>query len=406
MLERRAAFEAIETALRRAPVVVLTGPRQCGKTTLARRFVDPASVNYFDLESPPSLARLDEPMTALAPLRGAVAIDEVQLKPDLFPVLRVLVDRPDSSARFLILGSASGNLLRQTSESLAGRTERVLLGGFTTRETAGSIPDAESTLWRRGSLPRSFLAATEADSIAWRREYVRTLLERDFPQWGVRAPAATMGRFWAMLAHYHGQTWNAAQPARAMGVRPGVVRRYLDALTDALMARQLQPWFANLKKRQVKAPKVYIRDSGLLHRLLGIDTEKALLTHPKIGASWEGFVIEQVLAAVPHDDAFFWATHQGAEIDLILLRAGARYGVECKLADAPRLTPSIRNALTDLDLARVAILYPGSQRYPLSDRVEVVPLSSLGRGDPLFPDANSGLERDRRPPTASMPVSD
>ena len=385
MLERRAAFEAIETALRRAPVVVLTGPRQCGKTTLARRFVDPVSVNYFDLESPPGLARLDEPMTALAPLRGAVVIDEVQLKPDLFPVLRVLVDRPESSARFLILGSASGNLLRQTSESLAGRTERVLLGGFTTRETAGGIPDAESTLWRRGSLPRSFLAATEADSVAWRREYVRTLLERDFPQWGVRAPAATMGRFWAMLAHFHAQVWNAAEPARALGVNPRAVRRYLDVLTDALMVRQLQPWFANLKKRQVKAPKIYVRDSDLLHRLLGIDDERTLLTHPKIGASWEGFAIEQVLSTEPHDDAFLWATHQGAEIDVILLRSGARYGVECKLADAPRLTPSIRNALTDLDLARVAILYPGSQRYPLSDRVEVVPLSSLGRGDPLFP---------------------
>ena len=406
MLERRAAFEAIETALRRAPVVVLTGPRQCGKTTLARRFVEPNSVNYFDLESPPSLARLDEPMTALAPLRGVVVIDEVQLRPDLFPVLRVLVDGIGSSARFLILGSASGSLLRQTSESLAGRTERVLLGGFTTRETAGHIPYAESTLWRRGSLPRSFLAPTEADSVAWRREYVRTLLERDFPQWGVRGPAAAMGRFWAMLAHYHAQTWNAAPPAQAFGVSPRVVRRFLDALTDALMVRQLHPWFASMKKRQVKAPKIYVRDSGLLHRLLGIDTENALLTHPKIGASWEGFVIEQVLASEDHDEAFFWATHQGAEIDLILLRGGARYGVECKLADAPRFTPSIRNALTDLDLARVAILYPGSQRYPLSDRVEVVPLSSLARGEPLFPDANSGLERDLNLPTESMPVSD
>ena len=256
MLERRAALEAIDTALRRAPVVVLTGPRQCGKTTLARRFVEPESVNYFDLESPPSLARLDEPMTALAPLRGVVVIDEVQLRADLFPVLRVLVDRAERPARFLILGSASGSLLRQTSESLAGRTERVLLGGFTTRETtAAGIPGAENGLWRRGGLPRSFLAATEEDSVAWRREYIRTLLERDFPQWGVRASAAAMGRFWAMLAHYHARTWNAGPSARALGVSPGVVRRHLDALTDALMVRQLQPWFANLKKRQVKAPE-------------------------------------------------------------------------------------------------------------------------------------------------------
>ena len=385
MLERHPAFEAIETALRRVPVVVLTGPRQCGKTTLARRFVDPESVNYFDLESPPIRARLDEPMTALAPLRGIVVIDEVQLREDLFPVLRGLVDRVDSPARFLVLGSASGNLLRQTSESLAGRTERVLLGGFTTREAACNLPGTENVLWRRGGLPRSFLAATEEDSVVWRREHIRTVLERDFPQWGVRAPAATMGRFWAMLAHYHAQTWNATRPASALGVRPGVVRRYLDALTDALMVRQLQPWFANLKKRQVKAPKVYVRDSGLLHRLLGIDTEKALMTHPAIGASWEGFAIEQVLATEPHDDAFFWATHQGAEIDLILRRNGDLYGVECKLADAPRMTPSIRNALTDVGLAKVAILYPGAQRFPLSDRVEVVPLSALGRGESLFP---------------------
>ena len=385
MLKRHAAFEAIETAIGRAPVVVLTGPRQCGKTTLARRFVDPDSANYFDLESPVSLARLDEPMTALAPLRGIVVIDEVQLRADLFPVLRVLVDRVESPARFLVLGSASGNLLRQTSESLAGRTERVLLGGFTTRETRCSVPEAERTLWRRGGLPRSFLASTENDSVVWRREYIQTLLERDFPQWGVRAPAATMGRFWAMLAHYHAQTWNAAAPARALGVSTAVVRRYVDALTDSLMVRQLHPWFANLKKRQVKAPKVYVRDSGLLHRLLGIDTEKALMTHPAIGASWEGFAIEQVLATEPHGDAFFWATHQGAEIDLILRRNGGLYGVECKLADAPRITPSIRNALADVGLAKVVILYPGTQRFPLSDRVEVVPLSAIGRGEPLFP---------------------
>ena len=309
----------------------------------------------------------------------------MQLRPDLFPTLRVLVDRPGPPGRYLILGSATGRLLRQTSESLAGRTERVVLGGFTLRETDGTVPDAERTLWRRGGLPRSFLAETEADSVAWRREYVRTLLERDFPQWGVRAPATAMGRFWAMIAHYHAQTWNAADPARALGVSPGVVRRYLDVLTDALMVRQLPPWFANVKKRQVKAPKIYLRDSGLLHRLLGIDTEAALLNHPRVGASWEGFAIEQVLATEPHDEALFWATHQGAEIDLVLRRGGDLYGVECKLADAPRVTPSIRHALADVGLARVAVLYPGAQRFPLADRVEVIPLSVLSRGGSLFP---------------------
>ena len=384
MVIRRNSLEAIRTALGRASVVVLAGPRQCGKTTLARQFLDPDSVNYFDLESPASLGRLDEPMTALEPLRGLVVIDEVQLRPELFPALRVLVDRTRSPARFLVLGSASGGLLRQTSESLAGRTERVHLGGFMANEAAHHSSDALARLWRRGGLPRSFLAEREADSVAWRREYIQTVLERDFPQWGVRAPATAMGRFWAMLAHYHGQTWNAAEPARALGVRPSVVARYLDALTDAMMVRQLRPWFANIKKRQVKAPKIYIRDSGLLHQLLGIATEKALLTHPRVGASWEGFVIEQVLSTETHDEAFFWATHQGAEIDLVLRRGDALYGIECKFADAPRMTLSIRNALTDIGLARVAILYPGTRRFPLSDRVEAVPLEALSRGDPVF----------------------
>jgi len=363
---------------------VLAGPRQCGKTTLARQFLDPDSVNYFDLESPASLGRLDEPMTALEPLRGLVVIDEVQLRPELFPALRVLVDRTPSPARFLVLGSASGGLLRQTSESLAGRTERVLLGGFMANEAAHHSSDTLAGLWRRGGLPRSFLAEREEDSVAWRREYIQTLLERDFPQWGVSAPAVAVGRFWAMLAHCHGQTWNAAEPARALGVRPAVVARYLDALTDAMMVRQLRPWFANIRKRQVKAPKIYIRDSGLLHQLLGITTEKALLTHPRMGASWEGFVIEQVLSTEAHDEAFFWATHQGAEIDLVLRRGDTLYGIECKFADAPRVTPSIRNALTDIGLARVAILYPGTRRFPLSDRVEAVPLETLSRGDPVF----------------------
>lgn len=386
----RDAHRLIDMALGRAPVVVLAGPRQCGKTTLARQFVEPESVNYFDLESPLSLGRLEEPMTALAPLRGLVVIDEVQLRPELFPTLRVLADRASAPARFLVLGSASGQLLRQASESLAGRVERVLLGGFTLREVNDGSPEAERHLWRRGGLPRSYLAAREEDSVSWRREFVQTLLERDFPQWGVTVPAAAMGRFWAMLAHYHGQTWNAAEPARALGVRPAVVRRYLDILTDAMMVRQLRPWFANLRKRQVKAPKIYFRDSGLLHQLLGIDTERGLLTHPRVGASWEGFVIEQALAMTPHDEAFFWATHQGAEIDLILRRGDDLFGVECKFADAPRMTPSIRNALSDLALVRVAVVYPGTQRFPLDDRVEVVPLSALSRGESLFADDVAG----------------
>lgn len=334
-------------------------------------------------------------MTALAPLRGLVVIDEVQLRPELFPTLRVLVDRTPAPSRFLVLGSASGPLLRQTSESLAGRVERVLLGGFTLRETIRESPNAQGQLWRRGAMPRSYLAAREKDSVAWRREFIQTLLERDLPQWGITVPATAMGRFWTMLAHYHGQTWNAAEPARALGAPPAAVRRYLDILTDAMMVRQLPPWFANLRKRQVKAPKIYLRDSGLLHQLLGIATERELMTHPRVGASWEGFVLEQVLAMEPHDDAYFWATHQGAEIDLILRRGGSLYGVECKFADAPRMTPSIRNALADLGLVRVAVVYPGTQRFPLEKRVEVVPLAALTRGDPLFDTTGPQAESSR-----------
>jgi uncharacterized protein len=381
MISRHVVLAAMKAALERSSVVVLSGPRQCGKTTLARELLSADSVNYFDLEDPASLARLDEPMTALRPLEGLVVIDEVQRRADLFPILRVLVDRSPSSARFLILSSASGNLLRQTSESLAGRAERITIGGFSLDEVGAA---ALQDLWRRGGLPLSYLATSEADSLAWRSQFTQALLERDLPQWGVRVPATALRRFWTILAHYHGQTWSAADPARTLGVSEPTVRRYLDLLTDAFMVRQLQPWHANLRKRQVKSPKVYVRDSGLLHQLLGIDTAKALVSHPKLGASWEGFVIEQVLVAEPHDEAFFWATHQGAEIDLILSRGGRLLGVECKRTDAPRVTPSIKIALADLDLDRVAVVYPGERRYPLADRVEAVPVSELAKHGRLF----------------------
>jgi uncharacterized protein len=381
LISRSAIVSAIETALKRSPVVVLTGPRQCGKTTLARMLLSEESINYFDLEDPVSLARLDEPMTSLRPLQGLIVIDEVQRRPELFSVLRVLADRRPNPARFLILGSASGDLLRQSSESLAGRMELISIGGFSLLELGS---DAAQDLWRRGGFPRSYISGTEADSLAWRKQFIQTLLERDFPQWGVRVPAAALLRFWTMLAHYHGQTWNAAEPARTLGVSQTSCRRYLDLLTDALMIRQLQPWHANLRKRQVKSPKVYVRDSGLLHQLLGIDSDKTLLCHPKLGASWEGFVIEQILMREPHDEAFFWATHQGAEIDLILRRGARLLGIECKRADAPRPTPSIRIALDDLGLERVAVVYPGGRRYRLAEHVEAVPLESLGGDERIF----------------------
>lgn len=381
MPERRALLADLQAALGRSRVVVLAGPRQCGKTTLARELLSEDALNYFDLEDPVSLARLDEPLTALRPLTGLVVIDEVQRRPDLFPVLRVLADRRAAPARFLVLGSASGDLLRQTSESLAGRMERIVIGGFSLAELGANV---EAILWRRGGFPLSYLARTEADSLAWRSQFVRTLLERDLPQWGVRVPSAALQRFWTMVAHYHGQTWNAADPARALGVSEPTTRRYLDLLTDAFMVRQLPPWHANLRKRQVKAPKIYVRDSGLLHQLLGIGTMKALMMHPKLGASWEGFVIEQVLASEPHDEAFYWATHQGAEIDLILRRGDTLLGVECKRADAPRMTPSLRIALQDLGLAQVVVLHPGTLRFPLHERVDAVPLDHVARGLPLF----------------------
>lgn len=374
VIPRPGQLDRIHVALGRSVAVLLAGPRQCGKTTLARQLLPADAPAYFDLENPVDLRRLEEPMTALAPLTGLVVIDEVQRRPDLFPLLRVLADREGAPARFLILGSASGDLLRQTSESLAGRVERVELGGFTLAE-AGA--DAADMLWQRGGLPRSFTADVETDSVAWRENFIQTLLERDFPQWGSSVPAAALRRFWTMLGHYHGRTWNAATFARSLNVAPGTARRYLDLLTDAYMVRQLTPQLANVGKRQVRAPKVFIRDSGLLHRLLGIDDENALLSHPVVGASWEGFVIEQLLAVLRPEGAGFWATHQGAEIDLVLELGGRRFGVEVKRADAPGMTRSIHMALADLDLDAVAILHPGSKPYAIHDRVQVVPVRAL-----------------------------
>jgi predicted AAA+ superfamily ATPase len=373
--------QTLRAALDRRPVVVLTGPRQCGKTTLARRALDSRSPNYFDLEDPRTRVLFEQPMTALEPLKGLVVIDEVQRAPDLFPILRVLADRRPRPARFLLLGSASGELLRQSSESLAGRVEYLRMGGFAIDEVGVTKSEL---LWRRGGFPEAYLSRTEEKSARWRRAFIDTFVERDLPQLGVRVSATAMRRFWTMVAHYHGQVWSHADPARALGVSEPTVRNYLDLLTDALVIRQLQPWHANLRKRQVKSPKVYVRDTGLLHELLGIEHRAALMHHPKLGASWEGFAIEQVLATEPHSDAAFWATHQGAEIDLVLQRGGRLYGVECKRVDAPTMTPSIRHALVDLGLERVAVVYPGNRRYAIVDRVEAVPLAQLAEPGSLF----------------------
>jgi predicted AAA+ superfamily ATPase len=312
-------------------------------------------------------------------------IDEVQRRPDLFPILRVLLDREPLPAQFLILGSASPALLRQSSESLAGRMEIVPIGGLTLKDLGMGFQEAH---WLRGGFPLSFLASSDTDSAAWRKSFIQTFLELDLPQLGVTTPAPTLFRFWTMLAHYHGQVWNAAEPARAIGLSESTVRRYLDLLEGVLMVRQLLPWHENLKKRQVKAPKIYFRDSGILHQLLGIRGKKDLLTHPKCGASWEGYVIEELLTSFQPDEAFFWATHAGAEIDLLLFKDRRRIGVEIKRADAPRLTPPMRVALTDLDLDRLFVIYPGERRYSLADKVDVLPLSTLTRekGTDLFID--------------------
>jgi hypothetical protein len=377
MIKRKDLVRRVQSALRRSRVVALIGPRQCGKTTLARQLVEADSPNYFDLEDPTSLARLDEPITALRGLKGLVVIDEVQRKVDLFPVLRVLVDRIPSHARFLILGSASPELMRQSSESLAGRIETVTMSGFSMREV-GSI--AQARHWLRGSFPLSFLARTEADSLVWRKNFIQTFLERDLPQWGIGIPSAALLRFWTMLAHYHGQTWNAAEPARSLGVSEPTVRRYLDILSGVFMVRQLLPWYANLKKRQVRSPKIYFRDTGLLHHLLGIRTEKELLSHPKCGTSWEGYVIEETIKATDPDEVYFWATHSGAEIDLVLVKNGRMLGVECKRIDAPRITPSMWTAREDLHLEQIAVVYPGTKRYSLGDGVTAVPLDVIAEG--------------------------
>jgi hypothetical protein len=374
MLARETDLALNRTALRRSRVVALLGPRQCGKTTLAREFVAAESPNYFDLEDPASLARLVEPDTALRPLRGLVVIDEVQRRPELFPLLRVLADRRPLPARFLLLGSAAPELLQQASETLAGRLETIPLEGFRLADLGA---DARARHWLRGGFPLAFTARNDADSFAWRRQFLQTFLERDLPQLGVTIPAVTLRRFWAMLAHYHGQIWNAAELARAFGVNESTVRRYLDLMTGVFMVRQLPPWFENLGKRQVKAPKIYLRDSGLLHALLGLGTQRDLEHHPKLGASWEGYAVEEVLKAFRPDDAYYWATHNGAELDLVLFKGGKRIGIECKRADAPTLTPSMRIALADLKLDRLFVAYPGERRYRLDKRVEVVPLAEL-----------------------------
>lgn len=373
MIQRSDLVARVERRLKAAPAVALLGPRQCGKTTLARTIAAQTRSTYFDLESPTDLARLSQPMIALEHLRGLVVVDEIQRHPELFPVLRVLLDRKPVRARFLLLGSASPDLLQQTSETLAGRIAFVEMGGFGLGEVARRDRDR---LWIRGGFPRSFLARSEQQSLAWREDFIRTFLERDLGQLGVRVPALTMRRFWTMLAHYSGGIWNGSEIGRSLGEAHTTVRRHLDVLSATLVVRVLEPWFENVGKRQTKAPKVYVRDSGVLHALLGVSDRRSLEGHPKVGASWEGFVIEQLLAGLDQTLAYHWRTQAGAELDLLLLHRGRRLGIEVKRSDAPRITPSMRSALNDLKLDALYVVYPGSASYALSDQIQVLPLEA------------------------------
>lgn len=373
----------VERLLNRFPVVAVVGPRQVGKTTLARAIDAGAdgSMHAFDLEDPADRARLEDPGLALRNLEGLVVIDEVQLMPELFPLLRVLADRDPRPATFLILGSASPDLVRGSSESLAGRIAYHRLTGFDLDEV-----DDGQRLWLRGGFPRSYLAVSDRDSAEWRRQFIATFLQRDLAQLGITIPAAMMRRFWTMLAHYHGQTWNGAELARSLGVSGPTVRGYLDILTETYVVRQLQPWHANLKKRQVKSPKVYLEDSGLLHTLLGLESQVQIERHPKLGASWEGFAIRQIVAALGArpDECFFWATHGGAELDLLVVRGNQHRGFEVKRTETPKTTRSMHIAIEDLGLDGLDVVHAGEKSFPLTDTIRALSIHDIVASlDPL-----------------------
>lgn len=378
MIERTGHRQAVAASLARHSVVALVGARQVGKTTLARQIADgwKGPTATFDLEDVRDLARLADPMLALASRRGLVILDEIQRRPDLFPALRVLADRRPLPARFLVLGSAAPELLRQSSETLAGRLHVHELPPLSMGEVGARTLDR---LWLRGGFPRSWLARSGAASFEWRSDFVRTFLERDLPALGIELPPPQVRRFWTMVAHYHGQVWNASEIARALGVTAPTVRRYLDVLTAAFVVRQLPPWHENLAKRQVKAPKVYVRDSGLLHVLLDLPDRESLERHPKVGASWEGFLLEQLREHVgaPPEKCFFWATHGGAELDLLVLQGRRRLGFEIKRTTAPSLTPSMRSAVADLHLDRLDVLHAGAAEFSLARKVRAVPATRL-----------------------------
>lgn len=377
MITRPQILSEIERGFRSFPIVSIFGPRQCGKTTIARFIAEREGARYFDLEDPRDEAALANPALVLEPLAGLVVLDEAQRRSDLFPLLRVLVDRPGNRARFLLLGSASPSLARNVSESLAGRTAYVEMEGFNQVEIG---PDSWERLWLRGGCPPSLLAESAEGSWDWRAGFIRSFLERDIPQLGISVPSSTLRRFWTMCAHYNGQTWNAAELARSLACSEHTARRYLDILTGTFILRPLQPWFANVGKRLVKAPKVYFRDTGLLHSLLGLRGLEELWSHPKVGSSWEGFAISQILAVYREAEPYYYATHNGAELDLYLEHRGRKLGFEIKLSQAPTFTRSMAVALGDLELDALYVVYPGDRRYPIHEKAEALPLKCLTGG--------------------------
>jgi predicted AAA+ superfamily ATPase len=374
-IPRTALLARTQKIVKDYPVTLLIGPRQCGKTTLAQEIVKNLGGSYFDLEDPENPLIRETAKLTLKDLRGLVVIDEIQRQPELFSLLRVLADRRPLSARFLILGSASPDLIKGASETLAGRIAYLEMGGFDFQEIQTAQGDG---LWIRGGFPRSFLAKNDESSFEWRVNFIRTFLERDIPQWGFRIPAPTLRRFWTMLAHFHGQVWNAADLARSLGSKEDTARKYLDILTGAFLVRQLHPWHENVGKRLVKAPKIYLRDTGILHTLLGLKNKRQLQSHPKLGFSWEGYVIEQIVRLCRAErEVYFYKTYAGAELDCLLIRGGKRYGFEIKYADAPTHSKSLRVVFEDLKLDRLWVVYPGEQSYPLDNRIDVVPFGGI-----------------------------
>lgn len=376
-INRPALLAEIRTRLAESPAVALLGARQVGKTTLAQELAQgwEGPTTLLDLETASAREALRHtPEQLLRDLEGLVILDEVQRMPALFELLRPLCDRSDRKAVFLLLGSASPNLVRGVSESLAGRIQFVNVSGFSLAEVGA---DRQDRLWFRGGFPRAFLAESGAAWSRWMEAFTRTFLERDIPGLGSRVSTEALGRFWRMLAHYHGQTWNAAELARSMDVSVTAVNHYRDLLAGAFLVRILPPWFVNIGKRLVKSPKVYLRDSGILHYLLGLSEMLELRSHPRYGASWEGFALEQTLMAYGASEAYVWATQRGAELDLLLRRKGKSWGFEFKCADAPRLGRSMKIAIEDLDLAHLWVVYPGELRYPLGERITALPLKEI-----------------------------